>query len=506
MNRRGLSPTRSHSVARSRASSASPTSRTTRSTPRSRRPKARRSRWSSSRPRTSARRPTRRPARESTRHSCCRAPRQVARSMTRRRAWSMSRARSRSSRMQPGDPTVYVIEPHGYAVYADAALPWVPTAIVMDDDQEYPATDRQQLLAFDAGGHRRLGRDRQARVCVARPGRHRRGPDGARAVRPRAAPVPAPERRGHPRDRRPGRRHALRAEPDRHERFVRGAGDRGGVHDLRGALAAPGEQPAPLDRLRDRHADHRRPARVRARLEVGRRVRDRRARDPGARPLRARAPARDRRPPGHDDRPRLRRDLGRGGPDGRQLRLPRDHGRARRHRGPRERPPPRGVDVGRDAARRRRAHRRGAPRGPVRPRARHRHRRDRARPDRGDSDRDRAARVPLGGRAVHRLPARQGDSGSARSQRRRRRDDPAAILDPPADPPKGWLAARRGLRPAGALARALPARHPDRRLRGLLHPVGAGREPPARRRAGRRATRARRCSTSPTRCTATTTT
>ncbi len=53
---------------------------------------------------------------------------------------------------ETGGPTVYVIEPHGNAIYADAALPWVPTAIVMDDNQEYPASDRQQLLAFDAGG------------------------------------------------------------------------------------------------------------------------------------------------------------------------------------------------------------------------------------------------------------------------------------------------------------------------------------------------------------------
>jgi Gpi18-like mannosyltransferase len=51
-----------------------------------------------------------------------------------------------------GGPTVYVIEPHGFAVYADSVLPWVPAAIVMDDNQEYPSTDRQQLLAFDAGG------------------------------------------------------------------------------------------------------------------------------------------------------------------------------------------------------------------------------------------------------------------------------------------------------------------------------------------------------------------
>jgi hypothetical protein len=51
-----------------------------------------------------------------------------------------------------GSDTIYVIEPHGNAVYADARLPYVPSAIVMDDNQEYPSTDRQQLLAFDQSG------------------------------------------------------------------------------------------------------------------------------------------------------------------------------------------------------------------------------------------------------------------------------------------------------------------------------------------------------------------
>ena len=51
-----------------------------------------------------------------------------------------------------GDDTMYVIEPHGNAIYADARLPYVPAAIVLDDNQQYPSSDRQQLLAFDAGG------------------------------------------------------------------------------------------------------------------------------------------------------------------------------------------------------------------------------------------------------------------------------------------------------------------------------------------------------------------
>src|SRR5262249_35071844 len=51
-----------------------------------------------------------------------------------------------------GADTIYVIEPHGNAVYAAARLPYTPSAIVMDDNQEYPSSDRQQLLAFDSSG------------------------------------------------------------------------------------------------------------------------------------------------------------------------------------------------------------------------------------------------------------------------------------------------------------------------------------------------------------------
>jgi predicted membrane-bound dolichyl-phosphate-mannose-protein mannosyltransferase len=51
-----------------------------------------------------------------------------------------------------GRPTVYVIEPHANAVYADAALPFAPAAIVLDENQQYPSADREQLIALDAGG------------------------------------------------------------------------------------------------------------------------------------------------------------------------------------------------------------------------------------------------------------------------------------------------------------------------------------------------------------------
>ncbi len=49
-------------------------------------------------------------------------------------------------------PTVYVIEPHGNAVYADTPLSFVPVALVLDANANYPSSDRQQLLAFAADG------------------------------------------------------------------------------------------------------------------------------------------------------------------------------------------------------------------------------------------------------------------------------------------------------------------------------------------------------------------
>lgn len=52
-----------------------------------------------------------------------------------------------------GADTVYVIEPHANAIYADARLPFIPAVIVMDENQNYMSTDRQQLLALDDGGH-----------------------------------------------------------------------------------------------------------------------------------------------------------------------------------------------------------------------------------------------------------------------------------------------------------------------------------------------------------------
>ncbi|MFI5261883.1 MAG: phospholipid carrier-dependent glycosyltransferase [Candidatus Limnocylindrales bacterium] len=48
--------------------------------------------------------------------------------------------------------TVYVVEPHGNAVFADAKLPFIATSMAVDVQPDVPAQDRQQLLAFDPTG------------------------------------------------------------------------------------------------------------------------------------------------------------------------------------------------------------------------------------------------------------------------------------------------------------------------------------------------------------------
>ena len=49
-------------------------------------------------------------------------------------------------------PTIYVVEPHGNAVYANANLPFTPAAWAMDQQPANPSGDRQQLLTFSASG------------------------------------------------------------------------------------------------------------------------------------------------------------------------------------------------------------------------------------------------------------------------------------------------------------------------------------------------------------------
>ena len=48
--------------------------------------------------------------------------------------------------------TIYVIEPHANAVYADAKLAIEPTAWAIDVARPYPTDDREQILVFDGAG------------------------------------------------------------------------------------------------------------------------------------------------------------------------------------------------------------------------------------------------------------------------------------------------------------------------------------------------------------------
>ncbi|MBA2254251.1 MAG: phospholipid carrier-dependent glycosyltransferase, partial [Chloroflexi bacterium] len=51
-----------------------------------------------------------------------------------------------------GADTIYVVEPHGNAVYADARLPFPAAAVALDFQPERPSDDRQDILAFSAEG------------------------------------------------------------------------------------------------------------------------------------------------------------------------------------------------------------------------------------------------------------------------------------------------------------------------------------------------------------------
>ena len=83
---------------------------------------------------------------------------------TRRPRWSTSSASS-----PDGDGwTIYVIEPHANAVFADARLPFEPSAwSALTSPRRIPADDRQQILAFEDERPGRERRDRQARVRLA---------------------------------------------------------------------------------------------------------------------------------------------------------------------------------------------------------------------------------------------------------------------------------------------------------------------------------------------------
>ena len=50
-----------------------------------------------------------------------------------------------------GGPTVYVVEPHGNALFADVPLPVEPIALLADTQPDRPSDDRGELLALAVG-------------------------------------------------------------------------------------------------------------------------------------------------------------------------------------------------------------------------------------------------------------------------------------------------------------------------------------------------------------------
>ncbi len=228
--------------------------------------------------------------------------------------------------------TVYVVEPHGNAVFADARLPdgFTPTVLGCRFQCRVPGpgppADPGLRRRRPVRGHRR----RLARVRVAAARGDRRGPDGRAPVPARPDPVPAPARCRTGRAVRAGRRDVLRPVADRHERRVRRAVHHRRLHALRRDLDGLVEGQG---RVLAGDARHRRPARAGAREQVGRSLRDRGLAAPDPGPQRPRSGAVDPGVARDHGRPRLHGDQragggGRGRPWLREPDLPVHHGRA----------------------------------------------------------------------------------------------------------------------------------------------------------------------------------
>ena len=65
-----------------------------------------------------------------------------------------------------GSETIYVVEPHANAVYADARLPFNAAAWAIDTDGDHPSIDRQAILGFTRRDPR-VGRHGPARLRLA---------------------------------------------------------------------------------------------------------------------------------------------------------------------------------------------------------------------------------------------------------------------------------------------------------------------------------------------------
>ena len=139
-----------------------------------------------------------------------------------------------------GASTVYVVEPRGNSVFADAAIPFTPAAWALDTAAPYPSERPPAAPALRRGRLERGGGRGPERLCVARPRHGGRRRDGGAALPAGPRPLPAPF---DCRDRRPAgprRRDALRAVPDRDERRVRGP-----LHHGRRWPSLPRSGPAP---------------------------------------------------------------------------------------------------------------------------------------------------------------------------------------------------------------------------------------------------------------------
>ena len=198
--------------------------------------------------------------------------------------------------------TIYVIEPHGNAVFADARLPFGAAAWALDANGDHPSGDRQSILVASAGGSLATVDTGNARVRLAPPRRPGRSADGRTHLPARPDPLPETRDRGHRRHPRPRRRDALRPEPDRDERRLRRAVHRRRLHPVRPALDGPLAQSMGV---LGRASVDRGPARPGPRLEVDRAVCHRRDRGPHPRPVGPRADLADPRAGPRDDGPRL---------------------------------------------------------------------------------------------------------------------------------------------------------------------------------------------------------
>ena len=148
-----------------------------------------------------------------------------------------------------GDPwTVYVVEPHGNAVYADARLPadFTPAAWAADIAPDYPSADRQELLVFSGSGSSASIEIGSHAFAWRLPGVIAGALDRRAPVPAGPDPVPSPARGRAHGALRAGRRDVLRPVADRDERRLRRAVHRRGVHPVRGDLDRLVARPAGL--------------------------------------------------------------------------------------------------------------------------------------------------------------------------------------------------------------------------------------------------------------------